>query len=263
MELGGTDFIEAGSGEKVILIHSSVAGAKQWRSLIGSLESDFHVIAINLFGYGETRVWEDDRTQQLKDQATLVEPFLPVGDGKISIVGHSFGGSVAMKVAAMFKTKVRRLVLIEPNPFYLLKQYGRQEAYEEAIALKNVIKSNGLAGKWEAAAEVFANYWTGEGSWDAMADDRKSKFAQALIPNFHEWDAVLNEQTSFADWKRDLPEDTTVVSANDTVRSIGEIIELMKQNVSEWRYERIEHGGHMAALTRPDIINPIISTALR
>lgn len=239
MKLEGTDFIEAGSGEKVILVHSSVAGAKQWRSLMETLANDFHVIAINLFGYGDTRAWENDGTQRLKDQAMLVEPFLPTGEGKISIVGHSFGGSVAMKAAAMFKTKVRRLVLIEPNPFYLLKKFERPEAYQEAVALRNAIKSNGNAGTWEIAAEVFANYWTGAGSWDAMPDNRKSKFAQALMPNFHEWDAVMNEQTSFVEWERDLPKDTTVVSAHDTVRSISEIVELMKKNVSEWRFERI------------------------
>ena len=116
-----TDFIEAGSGEKVILVHSSVAGAKQWRSLMETLSNDFHVIAINLFGYGNTCFWENDGKQRLEDQARLIEPFLPTGADKISIVGHSFGGSVAMKAAAMFKMKVRRLVLIEPNPFYLLK----------------------------------------------------------------------------------------------------------------------------------------------
>ncbi|AUJ63532.1 hypothetical protein B9057_04055 [Aestuarium zhoushanense] len=193
MKLEETDFIEAGSGEKVILVHSSVAGAKQWRSLMETLSNDFHVIAINLFGYGDTRVWEDDGKQRLKDQARLIEPFLPTGDDKISIVGHSFGGSVAMKAAAMFKTKVRRLALIEPNTFYLLKKYGRSEAYQEAVTLRDAIKSNGKAGRWEVAAEVFANYWTGAGSWDAMHHDRKSKFAQALMPNFHEWDAVMNE----------------------------------------------------------------------
>ena len=75
MKLEETDFIEAGSGEKVILVHSSVAGAKQWRSLMETLSNDFHVIAINLFGYGDTRVWEDDGKQRLKDQARLIEPF--------------------------------------------------------------------------------------------------------------------------------------------------------------------------------------------
>jgi pimeloyl-ACP methyl ester carboxylesterase len=257
-----TDFIEAGSGEKVILVHSSVAGAKQWRSLMETLSNDFHVIAINLFGYGSTCVWEDDGKQRLEDQARLIEPFLPTGADKISIVGHSFGGSVAMKAAAMFKMKVRRLVLIEPTSFYLLKKYGRPEAYQEAVTLRDAIKLNGKAGTWEAAAEVFANYWTGAGSWDAMQDDRKSKFAQALIPNFHEWDAVMNDETSFAEWERDLPKDTTVVSAQDTVRSISEIVELMKESVSEWRFEQIERGGHMAAMTKPDLINPIVVNAL-
>ena len=72
----------------------------------GDASNDFHVIAINLFGYGDTPAWEVDGTQRLTDQARLIEPFLPVGDDKISIVGHSFGGSVAMMAAAMFKKRV-------------------------------------------------------------------------------------------------------------------------------------------------------------
>lgn len=262
MKLDETDFIETGSGEKVILVHSSVAGAKQWRSLMETLASNFHVIAINLFGYGETKAWEVDGTQRLADQASLIEPFLPKGAGKISIVGHSFGGSVAMMAAAMFKKNVRRLVLIEPNPFYLLEKFGRSEAYQEAVVLRDAIKSNGKSGAWEAAAEVFANYWTGDGSWDAMPDDRKAKFTRALIPNFHEWDAVMDEVMSFAEWQRDLPSDTTVVSAKDTVRSIREIVELMEEHIPEWRFKQIERGGHMAAMTKPAVINPIVLSAL-
>lgn len=262
MKPEGTDFIEAGRGERVILVHSSVAGAKQWRSLMEVLANDFHVVAINLFGYGDTRAWDVEGTQRLEDQARLIEPFLPEGDGKTSIVGHSFGGSVAMMAAAMFKKNVHRLVLIEPNPFYLLEKFGRSEAYKEAVILRDTIKANGKSGTWAAAAEVFANYWTGAGSWDAMPDDRKTKFANALIPNFHEWDAVMNEVMSLEEWQRDLPSDTTVVTAKDTVRSICEIVELMKDHIPGWRFEQIEHGGHMAAMTKPEEINPIVLSAL-
>ena len=109
---------------------------------------------------------------------------------------------------------------------------------------------------------MFANYWTGAGSWDAMPDDRKAKFARALKPNFHEWDAVMNEEKPFSEWRSDLPSKTTVVSANDTVRSILEIVDLMEENAPEWRYIRIERGGHMAALTEPHLINPIVVDAL-
>ena len=103
MEFTDTDFIEAGSGDIVILVHSSVAGARQWRSLMEALATNYHVIAINLFGYGKTRAWVGDNPQSLEDQARLIEPFLPLDGGQISIVGHSFGGSVAMKAAALFK----------------------------------------------------------------------------------------------------------------------------------------------------------------
>ncbi len=256
------DFIEAGRGKKVILIHSSVAGARQWRSLMDALADRYHLIAINLFGYGKTAAWANSRPQSLADQAKLIAPFLPNNGEAVSVVGHSFGGSVAMKTAAIFRDQVDRLVLIEPNPFYLLGQHERYEAYQEATDLRDVIKEGGKTGSWDAAAEVFVNYWTGQGSWDAMPDDRKSKFAEALEPNFHEWDAVMNETTSLAEWKTSLPKETTVVSAADTVRSIREICALIRETVPSWNHQQIIRGGHMAVLTKPELINPIVANAL-
>jgi pimeloyl-ACP methyl ester carboxylesterase len=46
------DFLEAGSGPTVMLLHSSASGARQWRRLMDDLKSDFCVRAVNLFGYG-------------------------------------------------------------------------------------------------------------------------------------------------------------------------------------------------------------------
>ncbi|WP_223428907.1 alpha/beta fold hydrolase [Tateyamaria pelophila] len=256
------DFIEAGQGPKVILFHSSVSGARQWRSLMDMLSDRYHLVAINLFGYGKTPAWSDSRTQSLADQASLAEPFLTQDGDAVSIIGHSFGGSVAMKAAALYKDQVDRLVLIEPNPFYLLEQHGKLEGYKEATKLRDAIKASGQSGSWETAAKVFANYWTGKGSWDAMPNERRSKFAEALKPNFHEWDAVMNETTTMAEWEAGLPDRTTVISANDTVRSIREICGVMEASVPRWNHKQIDQGGHMAALTKPDLINPIVADAL-
>lgn len=261
-EQARTDFIEAGSGPRVILIHSSVAGARQWGSLMNALSNQFHLVAINLFGYGATEAWPDSEVQTLEHQAKLVRPFLPEDGSKVSIVGHSYGGSVAMKAASLFNEHVDRLVLIEPNPFYLLMQHGRDAAYQEASSLRDTIKQGGTDDAWSVAAEVFANYWTGQGSWEAMPKDRRAKFAKALVPNFHEWDGVMNEKTTLSDWEVDLPRKTTVISAADTVRTIDEIVSLMEENIPHWTFEKIERGGHMAAMTKPDLINPIIERAL-
>src|SRR5215467_14357392 len=107
------DFIEAGSGPVVMLIHSSVSGARMWRRLMDDLKDDFHVRAVNLYGYGRTPPWYSDAPQSLEDQARLVETALPTNAANFCLVGHSLGGSVAMKLAAPLSGRVSRLVLLE------------------------------------------------------------------------------------------------------------------------------------------------------
>jgi pimeloyl-ACP methyl ester carboxylesterase len=88
------------------------------------------------------------------------------------------------------------------------------------------------------------------------------KFMAALQPNFHEWDAVMEETTTLREWADALPSETLVVSAEHTVRPIREIVELMHAACPNWRFERIDRGGHLAPLTRPDLINPIMASFL-
>ena len=152
------DYLEAGSGALVMLLHSSVSGARQWRLLMGDLKSEFQVRAVNLYGYGRTPPWSGP-PQSLDDQARLVETALPANVDNICLVGHSFGGSVAMKLAARLSGRVARLVLLETNPFYLLKQSGRVDAFAEIMDLRNCIKKFGALGEWATAAEQFADYW--------------------------------------------------------------------------------------------------------
>jgi len=256
------DVIQKGDGPVVVLIHSSVAGAGQWRGLMEQLSGEFRLLAVNLYGYGRTDPWNAERAQTLLDQARLLEQILPDVIGRFSIVGHSFGGAVAMKAAALYGDRVDRLVLIEPNPFYLLSQHGRDDPFAEALTLRACIKENRGRGDWEAAAAVFADYWNGAGNWKAMPEDRRAKFAVALRPNFHAWDAVMNETTPILEWREVPPADTTVISAADTVRSIAEIVDLMEAACPDWRFERLGEGGHMAALTRPETTNPLIRFAL-
>jgi pimeloyl-ACP methyl ester carboxylesterase len=57
------------------------------------LKADFHVRAVNLYGYGRTPPWFGDVSQSLEDQARLVEPALPTDADIFCLVGHSFGGA--------------------------------------------------------------------------------------------------------------------------------------------------------------------------
>ena len=72
----------------------------------------------------------------------------------------------------------------------------------------------------------------------------------------------MDETTTLLEWAEALPRNAVVVSAQETVRPIREIVELMRKNCSTWRYEQVSDGGHMAPLTHPDIVNPLVTSIL-
>ena len=257
------DFIEAGSGPVVMLIHSSVSGARMWRRLMDDLKDDFHVRAVNLYGYGSTPRWPSDKPQSLDDQARLVETALPTNADTVCLVGHSFGGSVAMRLAARLAGRVTKLVLLETNPFYLLEQSGRADAFAEAMDLRNCVKKFGALGEWARAAEQFADYWGGAGSWQNISAERRNTFVESLKPNYFEWDAVMDETTPVEQWARLLPRSTLLVSDPNTVLPIREITAILRRACPMWTYKEIAGGGHMAPLTRPDLVNPLVRSFLR
>jgi len=251
------DHTDDGQGQPVILIHSSVSANRQWRSLTETLKDRYRVFAINLFGYGETTPWPGTSPQSLYAQAQLVLALCEEVGTPVHMVGHSFGGSVALKAASLLGPRVASLILLEPNPFYLLKQGGRTQAFLESRALRDHVKCFGSLGRWPVVAERFADYWLGDGSWSAMPEKRRIAFADSLPPNFHEWDAVMEEEATIEEWKS-MTARTLVVSDAATRLPIRKIVDIFAGACPHWSFHTVPEGGHMAPLTRPDLVNPIV-----
>jgi pimeloyl-ACP methyl ester carboxylesterase len=257
------DFIEAGTaGPIVVLVHSSVSGARQWSRLSDDLKDGFRVRAVNLFGYGKTPAWPAGRTQTLDDQAGLVAAALPSDADEICLVGHSFGATVAMKAAARLAGRVRKLVLIETNPFNLLAQHGRADALAQAEALRDCVNTCAERGDWTIAAEKFADYWGGVGTWRGMTPERRAAFAQAMQPNRFEWDAAMNDTTTAEQWAARLPKDTLLISDSRSALPIREVTAILRRACPAWTYRDVPGAGHMAPLTRPELINPLVRAFL-
>ncbi|WP_123592197.1 alpha/beta fold hydrolase [Salinisphaera orenii] len=251
------DYTDDGQGPTIVLVHSSVSANRQWRALTELLKDRYRVLAINLFGYGDTTPWPGTSPQSLYAQAQLVMALSEKVASPIHLVGHSFGGSVALKAAMLLGPRAGRLVLLEPNPFYLLKQDGRTRAFAESRDLRDHVKCFGSLGDWSRVAERFADYWLGDGSWSAMPDKRRVAFSEALPPNFYEWDAVMDEETTVEECKG-LTARTLVVSDQATRLPIREIVDIFVKACPHWSFRSVAEGGHMAPLTHSDLVNPII-----
>jgi pimeloyl-ACP methyl ester carboxylesterase len=252
---------DEGAGAPVVLIHSSVSGNRQWRLLTEALTDRYRVLAVNLYGYGETTPWPGEVPQTLDAQARLILAVCEELGAPVHLVGHSFGGTVALKAATLLDSRLGNLVLLEPNPMYLLRQAGRMAAFLEASELREHVQRFGALDDWARVAERFADYWLGDGAWDAMPEKRRAAFAEALPPNFHEWDTVMDEETTI-DALSALTCRTLVMSDASARRPLREIAELLAEACPEWSFHSIPEGGHMAPLTRPDLVDPVIRAFL-
>lgn len=104
-------YIERGSGPAVVLIHGFGGHTYSYRHLIPELAKGHRVVAVDLKGSGYSgRPRTGDYS--LGEQARLVLRLMDtLGVDRASVVGHSLGGEVAMRIAANWPDRVERLVL--------------------------------------------------------------------------------------------------------------------------------------------------------
>ncbi|MEM9731084.1 MAG: alpha/beta fold hydrolase [Myxococcota bacterium] len=104
-------FIHTGTGPAVLLIHGIGDSADSWRDVIPELARHHTVIAPDLLGHGDSDKPRADYS--LAAYANAMRDLLSVLDvHKVSVVGHSLGGGVAMQFAYQFPELCERLVLV-------------------------------------------------------------------------------------------------------------------------------------------------------
>jgi len=255
------DYAEAGAGPAVLLLHSSASGNRQWRKLMEELAGRYRVIAVNLFGYGATSKWPDDQPLTLSDAAGLVVAASALAAGPVSLVGHSLGGAVALEAAVQLGPRLRSLIVFEPILFYLLKDLGEDEAFAEIDAIRRGYLEYGGKGDWDAVGHLFIDYWSGEGIWAATPDDRKAAILSMLPPVMREWEMVNSVSRPIQEWNA-ITAPIHILRATDTKRTTGTVAALLASAHPSWRLHEISAGGHMAPVTRPDLVNPTIAKIL-
>jgi lipase len=97
---------------RVLMIHGLTGHGARWRTLATTYLPEFGVLAPDLIGHGQSSSaapWTIDAN--VAALATLIEDH---ADGPVVVVGHSFGGAVALSLAAACPDLVAGLVLLDP-----------------------------------------------------------------------------------------------------------------------------------------------------
>ncbi len=262
MQIPTPHFQEAGAGTSVVCIHSSASSSGQWRTLMERLAPRFRVLAVDLYGSGRTAPWPGDHPMYLDDQVALLDPVFQAAGGRFHLIGHSFGGAIALKAAFSNPGRVISLVLYELVLFsVLVADAPESAAAREILAVRDDTIRLVDQCDLDAAAERFVDYWMGEGTWAAMPGNRRQAMAVAMRVVKPEWHAAFCEPTPLQAFAAiDVP--TLLLTGTSSKASARAITRPLTAVLPRVRVEEIEGAGHMAPVTHPERVNPLIERFL-
>ena len=115
---GALSYLEAGEGEHaVVLIHGNFAGKSWWRDILADPPDAARLFAPDLPGFGESPA-DPDFAPFISRYARSLANFLDAtGIERPVLVGHSFGGAVAVQLALSDPERFPAMLLLSPAPF--------------------------------------------------------------------------------------------------------------------------------------------------
>ena len=106
-------YLQAGSGQAVLLVHGIAASVVDWHLNIGALAEHFAVTAVDLPGFGDSDI--PPHGLGMADVLPLLDDFLnTLMLERVSLVGNSMGGLICGHYAITRPERVERLLMIDP-----------------------------------------------------------------------------------------------------------------------------------------------------
>ncbi|MBY6063361.1 alpha/beta fold hydrolase [Pseudidiomarina sediminum] len=241
-------------GAKLVLLHSSQSNTGQWRALIQALQNDFDCIGVDLLGYGsapkadlakgEAFRFEDELTRVVEGVKGLI------GTQPIALVGHSYGGALALKIAFEQHLDVRALAMFEPVAFHLLEADEPARVEIEAIAAQ-MHQHDALA-----ATTAFVDYWNFPGFFAGLPAKMQQLMASQASKVALDFAALMGEPHAPSAYQHmNLP--VLLLTGSHTQQSAKRVAEQLLQVLPKVDHQQLDCG-HMGPLTHPQLVNPLL-----
>jgi pimeloyl-ACP methyl ester carboxylesterase len=242
----------------IACLHSSGGSGRQWNALRKYVGERFDVLTPNLIGYGDTG-FDWGNSVHLKDEAAAVVGHIQAAGGRAHLVGHSYGGAVATHVALWHPEIVASLTVYEPALFSLLYRHDTTLIVAgeiERVADSITSQLDTVYGRWQGARD-FINYWFGYEAWGDFDDRQHARLASLMPKIAAEFQALIRVKTTAAALaEMQLP--VRLLCGTATRDSARHIAELIAMHMPRADFRLLDGLGHMAPVTHPDVVNPLL-----
>jgi pimeloyl-ACP methyl ester carboxylesterase len=251
------------TAEAVLLLHCSGSSGAQWRSLAAKLAERYRVLTPDLIGYGANAPWAGDWAFSLADEAAPLRALVGRLGEPVHLVGHSYGGGVALHLARTRPEFFQSLTLIEPSAFHLLRDGDPADAAALAEITGVAVQAKvALAnGDYLAGIGRFVDYWSGPGAWEAMAPERRTLYAPQLAKVALEFNALFSEPVAAEDL-RGVALPTLLVQGARTKLPSRCVVKRLREVLPNAGFRLVEGAGHMLPITHRDAVDALVAAHL-
>jgi pimeloyl-ACP methyl ester carboxylesterase len=182
---GRIDYDEYGAGPTIVLVPGSCSTGAAWRPVIADLNGQFRCVTTSLLGYGGTDERRTASDPSICHEAEALESVIRRAAGPVHLVGHSFGGLVALVVALRRQVPLASLVIAEAPAMEILGADESQHysIFREMTEAYFTDFSNGNVG----AIAAMIDFYGGVGTF-ASWPPRVRAYAEQTAPvNILDW----------------------------------------------------------------------------
>jgi pimeloyl-ACP methyl ester carboxylesterase len=242
--------------EPALLLHCSLAHSGAWDGVARALSDRLHLTAPDLVGHGKGPA--RDPGIDLHDQATgAAAGYLP--DTPCHLVGHSFGATVALRLALDHPTRVASLTLIEPVLFAAARGLPGWQAHRAAMAALDRYFD---AGDAEGATRLFLSDWGGSVPLDAMPAAQRAYMVARIWVVPESAPALEEDKAGLLPRLGALACPVLLVEGDRSPPVIAEIQTALASAIPQAGRAIIAAAGHMAPITHPAEVASAIAAFL-
>jgi len=246
-------------GGPVIALHCSGSGASQWNTLADTLGDNFDLRTPEHYGTPSSGPWPGKHAFTIADEAARPIPFIDQSKHKVHLVGHSYGGGVALHAALLRPCRIASMVLYEPCAFHLLRLMGSRgaEANAEITSLARQFCHGVVMGDYRRAVGLFVDYWNGVGTWDMMRPVAQDALFRWAPKGMLEFRALIDNQATPSD-HAELNFPVLILRGGNAPAPTQVIADYLAELLPASQVRVIAGAGHMGPLTHAAEVSALI-----